>query len=96
MSSRQCRYNAVGILLPSMLPAAMLLMLYCYPAQSGGQHSHSILHTWQTPALMVLDVVLQEHPELLVRMPYYSSDPKIKRVEDLPVDLQNRILRNYC
>jgi hypothetical protein len=29
-------------------------------------------------------------------MPYYSSDPKIKRVEDLPVDLQNRILRNYC
>lgn len=39
--------------------------------------------------------VLAEAPELLFRMQYYCED-KIKQVEDLPIDLQNRILRNYC
>ena len=37
-----------------------------------------------------------EYPELLVRMPVYVDDKAVKKVEDLPVDLQNRISRSYC
>ena len=33
---------------------------------------------------------------LLVRMEYYLDDKKYRKVEDLPVDIQNNILRNYC
>ena len=33
---------------------------------------------------------------LLVRMEYYLDDKKYRRVEDLPVDIHNNILRNYC
>jgi len=32
---------------------------------------------------------------LLIRMEYYL-DNKYRKVEDLPVDIQNNILRNYC
>jgi hypothetical protein len=37
----------------------------------------------------------QEYPMLLIRMEYYL-DNKYRKVEDLPVDIQNNILRNYC
>lgn len=40
--------------------------------------------------------LVQEYPELLVRMSYYCDNPTIKAVEDLPVDLQNRIKKSYC
>ncbi|KIY94973.1 hypothetical protein MNEG_12990 [Monoraphidium neglectum] len=44
------------------------------------------------------DVVrlVAEYPELLVRMAHYADDRCIKTVQDLPVDLQNRILKSYC
>ena len=38
----------------------------------------------------------QEYPMLLVRMEYYLDDKKYRKVQDLPVDIQNNILRNYC
>lgn len=40
--------------------------------------------------------VVQEYPELLIRLIYFIDNPQIKTVQDLPVDLQNRILRSYC
>jgi hypothetical protein len=40
--------------------------------------------------------LVAEYPELLVRMQAYANDPAVKRVQDLPVDLQNRLLRSYC
>jgi len=39
--------------------------------------------------------LVEEYPELLLRIPLYCQD-RIQTVEDLPVDLQNRILKNYC
>lgn len=40
--------------------------------------------------------LVAEYPELLVRMQHYSDNKDIKKVQDLPVDLQNRILKSYC
>ncbi|GBF89783.1 hypothetical protein Rsub_02953 [Raphidocelis subcapitata] len=40
--------------------------------------------------------LVAEYPELLVRMGAYAGDAGIKKVQDLPVDIQNRILRSYC
>ncbi len=38
----------------------------------------------------------QEYPELLVRATYYLDDARIRTYTDLPVDLQNRMLRTAC
>ena len=40
--------------------------------------------------------MVAEYPELLVRMQFYADNRDIKTVQDLPVDLQNRILKSYC
>jgi len=40
--------------------------------------------------------VVEDYPQLLVRMEYYLDDKKIRNVRDLPVDLVNCIMRIYC
>ena len=64
----------------------------------GLSHLRRLLGKGRTLALLPLRPLspLQEYPMLLVRMEYYLDDKKYRRVEDLPVDIQNNILRNYC
>jgi hypothetical protein len=43
----------------------------------------------------VIDTLTQ-YPMLLVRMQFYLDERTIKRIQDLPVDIQNNLLKNYC
>lgn len=42
----------------------------------------------------VIDTIAQ-YPMLLLRMQFYLDD-KVKRIQDLPIDIQNNLLKNYC
>ena len=45
-----------------------------------------------------VDVIetLAAYPILLIRMQFYLDDKAYRRIQDLPVDIQNNLLKNYC